>query len=273
MKRVVAISVMAFGLTAGAMANPLPLQGRDINGNAVGATDAAAVFEYDPNLNMTWLRDWNYAKTSGYATTNAGGTGENAIYSSGRMGWNAAKTWVNNLTVGGFSGWRLPEVTDTYGAGCNRYTLGTDCGHNVYGYGGSIPGVLIIPGAATLSPMAYLWYVELGNKARLDIYGNPQTGFGLENTGPFINMQSSAYWSGTEFNQDDLRRPQYVEDVSWSFDTGDGLQYPFSKSYYPAFAVALRAGDVGASVPEPTTITLLSLSLGAMAWVARRRRD
>jgi hypothetical protein len=271
MKRVAAILGVALGLTAGAMANPLPLQGRDINGNAVGATDAAAVFEYDPNLNMTWLRDWNYAKTSGYATTNAGGTGENAIYSSGAMGWNAAKTWASNLTVGGFSGWRLPEVTDTGRPGCNDYTLGTDCGYNVYGYGGSMPGVVINPGAATLSPMAYLWYVELGNKAFLDIYGNPQPGFGLENAGPFINMQSSAYWSGTEFNQDDLQRPEYVENNSWYFASNFGLQQRVTKSS-PMFAVALRAGDVGASVPEPSTIALLSLSLGAMGWAARRKR-
>jgi hypothetical protein len=271
MKRVAAILGVALGLTAGAMASPLPLQGRDINGNAVGATDAAAVFEYDPNLNMTWLRDWNYAKTSGYSTTNAGGTGENAIYSSGQMGWNAAKTWASNLTVGGFSGWRLPEVTDTGRPGCNDYTLGTDCGYNVYGYGGSMPGVVINPGAATLSPMAYLWYVELGNKAFLDIYGNPQPGFGLENAGLFINMQSSAYWSGTEFNQDDLQRPEYVENNSWYFATNFGLQQRVTKSS-PMFAVALRAGDVGASVPEPSTIALLFLSLGAMAWAARRKQ-
>jgi chromosome segregation protein len=38
------------------------------------------------------------------------------------------------------------------------------------------------------------------------------------------------------------------------------------------YAVAVRDGDVGASVPEPGTVVLLSLSLGAMAWAARRKQ-
>ena len=210
MKRTAAIVGMTLGLTAGlAAANPSPLQGRDINGNAVGATDPSAVFEYDPNLNMTWLRDWNYAATSGYATTNAGGSGATQINSSGTMGWDAAKTWASNLTVGSFSGWNLPTVTDTGEPGCNFDNVGTDCGFNVYGYGTNSPQ------AATLSPMAYLWYEELGNKAYYDTSGNhPLSGWGLENTGPFTNMQSAVYWSGTE----------YSRDRAWFFDTRNGLQ-------------------------------------------------
>lgn len=35
---------------------------------------------------ITWLADMNYAATSGYATTIAGGTASNLILSDGRMG-------------------------------------------------------------------------------------------------------------------------------------------------------------------------------------------
>jgi hypothetical protein len=236
---------VVLGLTAGvAAANPSPLQGRDINGNAVGATDASAVFEYDPNLNMTWLRDWNYAATTSYANASP----------SGQMTWNAAKTWASTLTVGSFSGWSLPAITDTGATGCNFGYVGTDCGFNVYGYGTSSPQ------AATLSPMAYLWYEELGNKGHLDTSGNyPQSGWGLKNTGPFTNMQSG-FWSGTE----------YPQSRAWGFDTPSGYQF-FGGKDDALFAVAVRSGDVAASVPEPGTVALLSLSLGALGVVSRRR--
>jgi PEP-CTERM motif len=249
MKRTAAIVGVVLGLTAGlAAANPLPLQGRDINGNAVGATDASAVFEYDPNLNLTWLRDWNYAATTSYANASL----------SGEMNWNTARVWASSLTVGSFSGWSLPSITDTgTPPGCNYGYVGTDCGFNVYGYGTNSPQ------AATLSPMAYLWYAELGNKAYSDTSGNgPQSNWGLKNTGPFTNMQLDSYWSGTEYSP--------FPATAWIFNTGDGHQGFDIKSY--AFsAVAVRSGDVAASVPEPATLALLSLSLGALGLASRRR--
>jgi hypothetical protein len=247
MKRTAAFVGVVLGLTAGlAAANPLPLQGRDINGNAVGATDASAVFEYDPNLNLTWLRDWNYAATTSYANASP----------FGQMDWNAARVWASSLTVGSFSGWSLPAITDTDAAGFDCGYVGTDCGYNVYGYGTSSPQ------AATLSPMAYLWYEELGNKAYYDTSGNvEQSNWGLKNTGPFTNMQSGLYWSGTEYS------PRFA----WYFNTYDGAQLSNLKT--GAFsAVVVRSGDVAASaVPEPGTVALLSLSLGALVMVSRRR--
>lgn len=69
--------------------NPLPLQGRDINGKPVAADDPRAVFEYDPNLNITWLRDWNV--------------------NNGLLTWYAATAWAASVTYFG-GGWRLPSV-------------------------------------------------------------------------------------------------------------------------------------------------------------------
>ena len=76
------------------------LVGRDINGVAVAGSSASAVFLYDTDLNITWLRNANAAAGSsfdnGYDATD------------GYMTWANANNWANTLTVGSFSGWRLP---------------------------------------------------------------------------------------------------------------------------------------------------------------------
>jgi hypothetical protein len=68
---------------------------------------------YDTTLNLTWLADMNYAKTSGYAASGVapGSTYDTiTIWSDGRMGWDAANKWADNLVYGGFSDWRLPTL-------------------------------------------------------------------------------------------------------------------------------------------------------------------
>jgi len=57
-----AVAVAAFSL---ATANAA-LVGRDTNGNAVAGNAASSVFLYDTVLDVTWLRDANTARTSGY---------------------------------------------------------------------------------------------------------------------------------------------------------------------------------------------------------------
>ena len=78
----------------------------------------------------------------------------------------------------------------------------------------------------------------------------------------FSNVQSFYYWSGTEY----APNPRYA----WSFFTFNGLQTNVDKNL-ALYAVAVRPGDVAASVPEPQTLALALLALGA-AVVARRRR-
>jgi hypothetical protein len=64
-------------------------------------TSQAALFDrgngliFDNDLNVTWLADANYSKTSGYSGT-------------GVMNWYDASTWVGDLTFQGHSDWRLP---------------------------------------------------------------------------------------------------------------------------------------------------------------------
>lgn len=224
------------------------LLGRDINGNAVASSNASAVFLYDTDLNVTWLRDANANAANG---------------NKGFMTWSAANNWANTLTVGAFSGWRLPTMFDP--GPCNYSNAGgTDCGYNVRTKSGS----------TVYSEMAYLWYVELGNNAfcppgltSCKGPGVPQPGWGLSNTGDFQNMQAGAYWSGLEYAPD--------KDNAWVFSAGNGFQGLNFKSNPAALALAVRPGDVlqqpTVSVPEPQGLVLLLSALAGMAVVRRRR--
>lgn len=114
------------------------LQGRDLN----GSIDSFEAY-YDDDLNVTWLADANYAKTSGYVD-------------DGLMTWANATTWAANLSYFDsvrnvtYTDWRLPTTTDT---GTHDYNYvaasdGTDWGYNVY---------------PASSEMAHMFFTELGN--------------------------------------------------------------------------------------------------------------
>jgi len=86
------------------------LQDRDIDKN--GQIDAF----YDTTLNITWLRNANM---------------------NGEMNWQEASTWAANLEFGGFSDWRLPEVSQP----CEGYNcLSSEMGHLWYVDLGNLPG-------------------------------------------------------------------------------------------------------------------------------------
>ena len=103
-------------------------------GCSVTLNAGAALFDrgnglvYDDVLNVTWLADANYARSSGFST-------------DGRLSWTAATEWVESLNYQGYSDWRLPltlqpdsscEFNDdlgaagslSYGFGCKGSELG-----------------------------------------------------------------------------------------------------------------------------------------------------
>ena len=79
---------------------------------------------YSTDLDVTWLQDAKYARTSNYD-------------SDGFMPWNQAMSWAANLEYGGYDDWRLP-------------TYDPDGNHQR-------------DDATTEHEMAYLIYTELGN--------------------------------------------------------------------------------------------------------------
>jgi len=207
-----------------------------------GAAQAALIDRgggmiYDTTRNITWLADMNYAQTSGHT-----GTGVNA---NGTMTWDAANAWANNLVFGDFSDWRLPTL-DPNDASCTG-GFGLGVGYNCTG--GELSGLFV---------------TDLGyNNNGSGLITSDDTAEQNANLALFSNVQSSVYWSGTEYAPD--------PDVAWFFSTRFGGQSFVGKSF-ALYAVAVRPGDVAASVPEPQTLALALLALGATA-VARGRRS
>ena len=213
-----------------------------------GAAQAALVDRgggmiYDTTRNITWLADMNYAQTSGHT-----GTGVNA---NGRMTWDAATAWANNLVYGGFSDWRLPTLNPA-DATCSI----------IFNPGGGFP-IQYFGTSCTGGELSGLFVTDLGNKAFESVLNQVgDTPEQIANLALFSNVQSVIYWSGTEYAPS--------PGSAWDFSAGNGGQFTGAK-LYALYAVAVRPGDVTASVPEPQTLALALLALGA-AVVARRRR-
>lgn len=208
-----------------------------------GAAQAALVDRgggmiYDSTRNITWLADMNYAGTSGHTDTE--------VLPGGAMSWMAANNWANNLVYGGFSDWRLPTLnpSDTT---CSAPTPAFPYPYGLNCTGGELSGLFV---------------ADLGIRPLESVLD--QTGDTNEqkaNLALFRNIQSLAYWSATAFG---------AQNSAWYFDTSRGYQ-GVAGSDGLIYAVAVRTGDVAASVPEPQTLALVLLAVGATV-VARRRR-
>ncbi|MFO1404332.1 MAG: hypothetical protein U1E96_07105 [Azonexus sp.] len=131
---------------------------------------------YDSDLNITWLKDANYAATQFAASSGAQGDAD------GLMNWSAANAWAAGLTYGGYSDWRLPTTLQPDASCGSSFDAGAPYGVQSYGYN------------CTGSELGHLFYTELGGTAGSSILASGDPDLAL-----FQNIQSYVYWSGTAY--------------------------------------------------------------------------
>lgn len=196
---------------------------------------------YDDVLKITWLKDANYAKSSGYDA-------------DGRMTWAQANAWADNLNYSGYENWRLP-VAKPVGSNWNfswSYDGTTDWGFNI---------------SSANSELAYMYYVNLGLTGYYSptgdipydygVFANGAWRGGAKDIGLVLNLQNDEYWSGTVYE----RNPATL---TWDFRTYTGLQYGADQAD-EIYAWAVRDGDVSSAIPEPSIVGLLTAALLILA--------
>ena len=248
----VSACVITFTTIATAQAAPVSGQGTwetTLEGRLETAPGSGVFLAYyDTVLDITWAAGANI---------------------NGRDSWDNQVAWAAGLTLGGVSGWRLPTVrpidsstfdnsfsnnATTDRGDAPTTTDGTDGG---WRDGSNMP----------VSEMGHMYYVTLGNLGRCTPDdADPsscvvQDGWGLTNTGPFSDLQSDFYWSGTEF----------VPDVAWGFLFFRGSQTSVIMNDRE-YAWAVRSGDVPAVVPVPAAVWLFGCGLIGLSGIARRRK-
>lgn len=218
---------------------------------------------YDDVLSITWLKDANYARTSGYD-------------GDGSMNWGQVSTWVDNLAYYDsirnitWTDWRLPRTMPVNGTSYNYAfsAIGlTDFGYNISAPGSAFDG-------STGSEMAYMYYNNLRNRGRYDLSGKEDPYWGsVPNAyfesgglgGPLVSFRNldGYYWSETTYAPDPTAR--------WFFRFNLGDQLGFDWSMNPQ-AWPVRDGDVQSPVPEPASIFLLGIGLLGISACGRKLR-
>lgn len=125
---------------------------------------------YDDVLEISWLQDANFVKTSCDAnnalwqafdpsaiTDNSGRNKAQICTDNGRLNWNEAERWIEVLNANnhlGHSDWRQPATGPVDGSAFDydfAWDGSTDHGYNISGPGSAFPG-------STGSELAYMHY-------------------------------------------------------------------------------------------------------------------
>jgi hypothetical protein len=144
---------------------------------------------YDDELNITWLADANFARTTGYS---------DEYSADGSMPWSVANAWAASLNIQGISGWRLPEAGAINGFALTySYAVDgtTDSGFNISAWRSRYAG-------STANEMAHLFFNTLGNTGFRNLRGAVVPGWEVPAIAPFTNVDADYYWTGTESGVD-----------------------------------------------------------------------
>jgi PEP-CTERM motif len=191
---------------------------------------------YDSTLDITWLADMNYARTSG-------------ADADGLMKWKAAQVWASNLVYGGYSDWRLPSAFNVGG--------GEPC------FGARCSG----------SEMGHLFIVDLGNKPGESVLNQVgDKARQIANFALFSNLQSFDYWYGTELAANTSFAWNFLASYGvQDYDLKGKESYAVALRKGDVSAAVLP-GSLAAAVPEPQTYAMLLLGFGAVLMATRWQR-
>ncbi len=207
-------------------------------------------FLYDDVLDITWLRDANYAATLGYVPPNIQQVDSGAP--AGAMSWDNANAWAAELSYQGITGWRLAttmpinvdlSVTSSGSITPQDYLMS-------YSFDGTTDKGQRI--TSSNSELAYMFNVNLG--------GLTSTGFAnLANFNLIQNLQYTkdvnpltpfGYWSSTIHPTNDQQ--------AFEFSTSRPATQSTLLNDIQLYAWAVHDGDIA---PIPT------VPLPAAAWL------